>query len=164
MKTRLTLLALVSAFALMPVLHAAEDAAPKKMGPKAPPTELADKMEKLQGAFRKLRKVDPATKQAQIADASKNEDSLKQIAIMKEYATAAAKLEPALKAQKPTEEQAKFVAAFRDQMKGFLTDINQLEAAVKAGKNDEAAKLVEKLNDDQKKGHTDFQPPRRKKS
>lgn len=162
MKIRLPILALVSAFALMPVLRA-EDAAPRKMGPKEPQTELGDKMEKIQGAFRKLRKVDPASKQTQIADASKNEDSLKQIAIIKEYATASAKLEPALKAKKPVEEQAKFVAAFHDQMKNLLADIDKLEAAVKAGKNDEAAKLVETLNDDMKKGHTDFRPPPRKK-
>jgi len=133
-------------------------------GEKEPQTELGGKMEKIGGAFRKLRKVDPATKLAQIADPAKNEDSLKQIAIIKDNATAAAQLEPALKAKKPADEQEKFVAAFHDQMKNFLADIDSLEAAVKAGKNDEAAKLVDKLNDDQKKGHTDFRPPPKKRN
>jgi soluble cytochrome b562 len=131
---------------------------------KEPETELGKHMEKIGGAFRKLRKVDPATKLAQIADPAKNEDSLKQLAIIKDNATAAAKLEPALKARKPADEQAKFVAAYQEQMKHFLADVDSATAALKAGKNDEAAKLVNELKDDMDKGHKDFRPPPKKRN
>ena len=161
MKIRLLLCTL--ALAIAPGLLA-QAPGPMGGGDKEPQTELGGKMEKIGGAFRRLRKVDPATKLAQIADPAKNEDSLKQIAIIKDNATAAAQLEPALKAKKPTDEQAKFVDDFHTQMKNFLADIDKLEAAVKAGDNAAAAKLVETLNDDQKQGHKDFRPPPKRRN
>ena len=57
-------------------------------------------------------------------------------------------------------EQAKFVADFQTQMKNFIADIGKLEAALKAGDNDAATKLVDTLNADQRQGHTDFRPAR----
>ena len=161
---KIRLLLCTFALAVAPGLLLAQAPAPMGGGEKEEKTELGGKMEKINGAFRKLRKVDPATKLAQIADPSKNEDSLKQIAIIKENALAASKFEPALKAKKPADEQAKFVAAFQDQMKGFLADIDTLEAAVKAGKNDEAAKLIDKLKKDEDDGHHDFRPPPKKRN
>lgn len=155
MKIRLPILALVSALALMPVLQA-QDAMPKKMGPKEPQTELGDKMEKMQGAYRKLGR--------QIADATKNEDSLKLVAVMRENAEAALKLVPAFKAEQPADKQEKFMADYDAQMKSFIGDIGKLEAALKAGNNEEAANLLKTLKTDQTDGHKAFQKPRKKKA
>jgi len=118
-------------------------------------TELGSKMEKINGAYRKLGR--------QISDATKNDDSLKQIAIIKENADAAMKLEPALKAEKPAADQAKFVADYQAKMKGFIADVGKLETALKAGKNDEAATLMNTLKQDQKEGHTEFRKQQKKK-
>lgn len=163
MKIRLPLFALICALASLPGLRAEDAAAPKQMPDKDDQTELGSKMEKIGGAFRRLRKVDPATKLAQVADPAKNEDSLKQVAIIKENAIAASKLEPALKKDKPADQQEKFMTDYQAKMKSFLDDIDKLEAALKAGQNDEAAKLVNTLNTDQKEGHTDFRKKEKKK-
>ena len=121
---------------------------------KEPQTELGAKMEKIGGAFRALRR--------QISDASKNADSLTKVATIKENATAALKLEPALKATKPEGEQAKFVAAYQAKMKEFIANADKLEAALKANDNAAAAKLVEMLNDDQKEAHTSYKKAKKK--
>jgi len=151
MKIRLPIFALVSALALMPVLQA-QDAAPKKMGPKEPQTELGDKMEKMQGAYRRLGR--------QIADATKNEDSLKLVAVMRENAEAALKLVPAFKAEQPADKQEKFMADYNEQMKSLIGDIGKLETALKANNNDEAANVLKTLKTDMDDGHKEFRKPR----
>jgi soluble cytochrome b562 len=161
MKIRLLLCTL--ALAIAPGLLA-QAPGPMGGGEREPQTELGEKMDGIGKAFRALRKVDPATKLAPIADASKNESNLKLLATIKNNAVAASKLEPALKAKKPADEQAKFIAAYQDQMKNFIADIDSAIAAVTAGKNDEAAKILDKMNDDQKKGHTDFRPPPKRRN
>jgi len=111
-------------------------------------TELEVKMDELNGAYRKLGR--------QVSDASKNADSLKQVAIIKETATASMKLEPKMKAEIPAGEQAAFVANYQSKMKEFVADIGKLEAALKAGKNDEAANLMKTLKQSQEDGHKQF--------
>lgn len=147
MKIRFLLPTLTLALALPLGLRAAADDEPQ--------TELGSKMEKIGGAFRALRR--------EINDPAKNEDALKRVAIIKENAQAALKLEPALKTTKPADEQAKFVADFQEKMKNFLADVDKLEAALKAGDNAAAAKLIDTLNGDQKEGHKQFRPPPKKK-
>lgn len=124
-------------------------------GGKEPETELGKHMEKIGPAFRRLSK--------QIKDASKNEDSLKAVATIKENATAALKLEPAFKAKQPPAEQAKFVAAYQSKMKDFLGLVAKLEEALKANDNEKAAALCAQMNDTQKEGHKNFRPPQKKK-
>ena len=148
MKIRLLLATLVCAVMTVPGLRA-EDAR------KEAETELGAKMEKMGGAFRKLRR--------QVADASKNQDSLAQVAIIRENATAALKLEPAKKADLPAADQAKFVAAYRVEMKEFISLAGKLETALKAGNNEEAAKLCSAMGDEQKKGHKEFQKKKERK-
>ncbi len=111
-------------------------------------TELGAKMEKISGAFRKLRGALP--------DATKNDDSLAQVAIIKENATAALKLKPAKLADVPAADQAKFVADYQAEMNKLLDSINQLEAALKAGKNDDAQKIYQQMGQIQKDGHAEF--------
>src|SRR5258707_14380645 len=121
MKIRLLSATLICALAFVLGVRA-EDAAKKE-----DQTELGSKMEKISGAFRKLNR--------QISDATKNEDSLAQIAIIRENAEAGLKLEPAKKADLPADQQAKFVDDFHAKLKGFIADVGKLEAALKAGKN-----------------------------
>lgn len=118
-------------------------------------TELGDKMDKMGSAFRTLRR--------QAADASKNADSLAKVAVIKENAIASAKLEPAMKSDKPAAEQAKFVAAYQAKMKEFVALAEKLEAAFKANNNAEAEKLIGQMADAQKAGHKEFQKKKDKK-
>jgi soluble cytochrome b562 len=137
MKIRLVIASLVCALAAGPFLLAADAE-----------TELGKKMEKMGGAFRALRR--------QVADASKNADSLAKLATIKENAMASAKLEPAMKAEKPAAEQKKFVADYQAEMKKFIGQVEKVEAALKAGNNAEAEKLLASLGDAQKAGHKQF--------
>jgi soluble cytochrome b562 len=118
-------------------------------------TQLESKMDDLNAAYRKLGR--------QINDASKNADSLKQVAIIKEAANAALKLEPAKKAEIPAADQAKFVAAYQTKMKSFIGNIDKLEASLKAGKNAEAAELLKTLKQDQEEGHKEFRKDKKAK-
>lgn len=111
-------------------------------------TELGKKMSAFAKAFKALR--------LQVTDATKNESSLKLVATMRQNAEAAAKLEPAKKADIPAADQAKFQADYAAKMKSFIDDIAKLEDALKAGNNEEAKKLTDTLNNDQKEGHKEF--------
>ncbi len=141
MKIRSSLFALACALTLNFVTPAYVPAAEKE-------TELAGHMEKMSSAFRALRR--------QIKDSSKNADSLAKLAAIKEHSIASAKLEPELKSEKPAAEQAKFVSAYQAKMKDFIALVEKTEAALKAGKNEEADALVAQMADAQKKGHGDF--------
>ncbi len=144
MKIRLTLLTVVFALAAGLVARAAE-----------PETELGGKMEKIGGAFRALRR--------QVTDSTKNADSLAKLATIKEHAQASVKLEPAMKADKPAAEQAKFVADYQAEMKKFIELVGKVEAALKANNNEEAGKLLETMSADQKKAHKMFKKDDKKK-
>jgi len=145
MKIRILLLSLICAVATVPVVTAADK----------DETELGNHMDKMGGSFRKLKKAVP--------DAAQNAESLKLVAAMKKEAAAAMKLEPAWKADKPAAEQAKFAADYKAEMKEFNAKLDSLEAALKAGNNAEAAKIVDELGAAQKKGHKQFKKPDDKK-
>jgi len=149
MKIRNLLVTLVSILALATGAQAQDKAA------KATETELETKMDDLNAAYRKLGR--------EINDASKNADSLKQVAIIKAAANAALKLEPAKKNEIPAADQAKFVADYQAGMKQFIGNIDKLEAAVKAGKNAEAAELLKTLKHDQEEGHKQFRKDKKAK-
>src|SRR5215212_10090601 len=99
MKNRLLLLTAAFALAFGPAVRA-QDA--KKDEPE---TELGQKMEKISSAWRVAKR--------QLPDSSKNADTLAKLATVKENMTAATKLEPDLKKEKPAAEQAKFVADYQ---------------------------------------------------
>ena len=123
---------------------------------KATETELETKMDDINAAYRKLGR--------QIADPSKNADSLKQVAIMKAGATASLKLEPQKKGEIPATDQAKFVAAYQEGMKKLVAEVGKLEVALKAGKNDEAAGILKTLKQHQEEGHKEFRKDKKKKA
>lgn len=151
MKTRILLVSFFCALIAGPGLRAADRPARGEHAAGAGEhehTELGDHMEKMGHAFRQLNR--------QIADPAKNEDSLKQVAIIRQNAEAAAKLTPAKAADVPAADRAKFVAEYQEDMKRFLADVDKLEAALKAGNNQEAAPLVKTLKKDMDSGHKEF--------
>src|SRR5439155_21442369 len=119
-----------------------------------PETELGAKMDKISSAWRVVKR--------QINDASKNDDTLTKLASIKENMNAALKLEPALKAEKPAADQAKFVADYQGKMKDEIAKIDDLTALVKAGKNEEAAKMIGTIDQDQKDAHKQFKKGKKK--
>ena len=111
-------------------------------------TELTKKMDVMKGAFRTLRK--------QAGDVAKNADSLKQVAIMKECVAAAAKMEPLKLTEIPAADRPKMLEGYRHEIKELAEELDKLEAAFQAGRNDEAAKLVEGIIALQKEGHKEY--------
>lgn len=143
MKLRILLLSLICAAVTLPCARA-ED---KAKSADKDETELGGHMDKMGGAFRKLKR--------QLPDATKNDDSLKLVATIKAEAAESAKLTPAWKPEQKEKYQAK--------MKDFNAMVGKLEAALKAGKNDEAVKIAEELGAAQKEGHKEFKKPDDKK-
>jgi hypothetical protein len=148
MKNRLLFLTAVFALAFAPAVRAQDS---KKDEPE---TELGAKMEKISSAWRIAKR--------QLPDSSKNADTLAKLATVKEHMTASLKLEPEIKKSKPAAEQAKFVADYQAKMKEEIKKIDEVIALVKAGKNDEAAKLVAIVDQDQKDAHKQFKKAKKK--
>ena len=144
MKIRALLLTLVCVLITSSGVSAAE-----------PETELGGKMDNIGKAFRVLRK--------QIADSSKNADSLAKVAAIRQNAEAALKLEPALKKEKPAGEQKKFVADYRADLKKFVALCGEIEVALKANDNAKAEKLCAAMGDASKAGHKSYKKEDKKK-
>ena len=98
----------------------------------------------------------------QIADATKNEDSLKQVAIIKDATAAALKLEPAKEKDLPAADQAKFVADYQSKMKDFIATVGKLEDALKANDNVTAAAIVKDMKTQEDSDHSDFRKKKKK--
>ena len=111
-------------------------------------TELDEKMETMNKAFRKLRR--------QIADAASNASSLELVADLRKAAEESVSLIPSRAEKVPEAEREKFTAAYAEKMKEFVAEVDKLKAALEAGKNDEAATLLAKLGSLQKSGHREF--------
>lgn len=137
MKIRILLLTLACALVSVPAINAADK----------DETELGNQMDKMGGAFRKLKKS--------VADASQNAESLKLVATIKAAAVASTKEKPAWHPDDAPKFQAK--------MKEFTTKVEKLEAALKANDNATAAKICEELGAAQKEGHKEFKKPDQKK-
>lgn len=123
-------------------------AAPSLRADREPETPLGEQMDVISKSFRALRK--------QIADPAQNENSLTLVAKLHDAAVEALKFEPAKTKDLPEAERAKFVENYRAGMKQFIATADQLSAALKAGKNDQAKELLGKLNSEQKEGHKEF--------
>jgi soluble cytochrome b562 len=150
MKIRILLIAVFALFTTTLSLSADES----KTHPKEE-TELEGKMDTMAGAWRKVKR--------QVADASKNAESLELVATIRTAAEEAAKLTPAMAADVPAGDRAKFVADYQAGIKRLVVELGKLEAALKAGNNDEAAKLVADIGALQKAGHKQFKRPDEKK-
>jgi len=150
MKLRLLLLAL--AVAIVPVsLPAADAPKPPAAKPERPETELEKTMSKMGKAWREVRK---AARAGQLTPATAT-----LVATVRANAEAAAKLTPMLEKEKPAAEQAKFHAAYLAQLKKLTASLEKLEAALTAGDNATAGRLVGEVTDVMKSGHQDFRKP-----
>lgn len=156
MKSTLRLFATLTVIAAGSIAFAADPApaAPAAPAPakeakeKKEDTELTKNMDKINAAWRKLRK--------QAGDATKNAESLELLATMRQYATAGAKLEPLKVSEIPEADRAKMKEGFKAHMKDFIDGLGKLEEAFKAGNNEEAAKIVQSLGAMQKEGHKEY--------
>lgn len=119
-------------------------------------TELGDKMEKANAAWRKLRR--------DLSDPAKNADSLAQVAAMKSALLGADKLQPEKEADLPAADRARFQADFAASMKKLGETFDRLEAALKANDNEQAGRIYKELGELQKEAHHAFRrpPPERK--
>lgn len=113
-------------------------------------TPLAKEMKTIGKSLRTLKR--------QIDDASKKDDNLALIATAKKGIAASLELEPAKTKDVPAGEKAAYLDKYKAQMKDVVKTFDDLEAAVKAGKTDDAKKIFEKLSDEKEKGHKDFNP------
>lgn len=111
-------------------------------------TELGEKMSEISKAFKKLR--------SQVADTTKNDESLMLVASIRENTFASLGLVPEKAADLPEADRARFKADFTSKMKSLLTEVDKLEAAFKSGNNEEAKSLLETLGNAQKEGHKEF--------
>lgn len=93
---------------------------------------------------------------AQVADPSKNASTLEQVAIFQTNATEAMTFKPEKMAQVAEGEQEKFVMDFQEGIKGLLVTVDSLKVAVEAGRNTDAAAIVEAMKAYQREKHPVF--------
>ena len=113
-------------------------------------TELGDKMKAL-GKNLKLVK-------AQIADPAKQQSTVGLLESAKTNAEAAKKLTPSRTKEVPEADRAKFLSGYQAQIGKLVDDLGKIEAAVKAGKYDDAKKLFADLGTVKREGHEKFAP------
>ncbi len=122
--------------------------------PDKPESELEKTMSKMNKAWRAVRK---AARDGKLTPATAD-----LVATVRTGAEAAAKLTPALEAEQPAAEQAKFQADYQAQMKKLIDTPTKLEAALTANDTAGATKLVGDVGDLMKGGHKEFKKPEKK--
>jgi len=110
---------------------------------------LAVHMKAINRGFRELRR--------QLDDPERTQANLALIAEIKEQVKGARKEEPSKTSGLPESERGPFLEAFRTLLDEVVSTLDELEIAVKANKSEEASALVNKLNEQKKKGHNKFQ-------
>ncbi len=161
MKFRPALALLLALSAASPILSGADAPA----GPPAPgavpspgkddekKTELETRMERMGKAFRKLKK--------QVADPAQNASSLQLLATMQEAAKEAIDLTPAKAADIPGDQRAKFMDDFKAGIRGMQDEFAKLADALTAGRNGDAARIVDDIDALEKKDHKQFKKPKK---
>lgn len=96
----------------------------------------------------------------QVADASKNADSLKLVATLLKESVAAKSAVPPLITALPEAEQAAKLAAYQKEMNELIRQELDLEEQLLAGDNTKAAATVAAIGATQAEGHRDFRPAR----
>lgn len=154
MKLRPLLCTLPLVFALAAPLASAQDAQPAGPPPQnhRPKSVLEKDMDAINHAVRALKK--------QISDSSQNADSLQLVARIHAAAESALNETPPYAKEQPPADQPKFIADYHAAMKAFIGDVDNLAAALKAGDNASAAKLLAQLGQDEHKDHKQFRKPR----
>ncbi len=113
-------------------------------------TPLAKEMSAMNKSYRTLKK--------QIGDASKKDDNIALLEGMKKGLDKAATLEPIKTKDVKPADKAAYLAKYKDELVALGKTYDEIEAAVKADKPDEAKKLFDKVSDQKEKGHKDFAP------
>lgn len=111
-------------------------------------TPLGQRMSAMNAALRQIT--------AQVADPSKNASTLEQVVIFQTKATEALTFKPEKTAQVAEGEQEQFVADFQSGIKALLVQVDSLKVAVEAGRNEDAAKLVDAMKEWQREKHSVF--------
>jgi soluble cytochrome b562 len=111
-------------------------------------TPLQKEMESIEKEMKNLRRT--------LRKAEQKDDSLKSVASIKASATKCKDLVPAMAKTVPEAQREKFVADFRKSMDEFIGEVDKLEAAVKAGKTDDALEIHKHLKDLEDAGHEKF--------
>lgn len=111
-------------------------------------TELAKQMEVIEDARKALRKS--------LKNPEANTESAATLAEMRKAAVACRELVPAMAANMPEAERAKFVEAYQKDMDLFIKAVDELGEAIKAGKNEEAQDLLKALGDHEDEGHEKY--------
>ena len=111
-------------------------------------TPLAQEMKTMNKNLRTLKK--------QVANASLKDANLKLIAEIKKTIAASMKLEPAKTKDVPAAEKAAYIEKYKQQMTDLAKTYDEIEAAIKSGKTEDAQKAMEKLGEQKEKGHKDF--------
>jgi Cytochrome b562 len=96
------------------------------------------------------------TLKRQVADSAKKSENLELLAGIKKSLAASEKLEPAKTKDIPAGEKAAYIEKYKKQMADLGKSFDEVEAAVKADKPDDAKKAFEKLSEQKEKGHKDF--------
>ena len=147
-------------FLSVAVVHAQDAATPAPAAPadasaapapKPEKTPLAKDMDKINRAFRALRK--------QINDATQNDSTLTLLATIHDSATAASKETPAKAADLPDADQAKFNSDFQSKMQEFITAVDKVTADIKGGDNATAATDLKALAALERDDHKQFRKP-----
>lgn len=113
-------------------------------------TELAKEMKAMNKSLRTLKR--------QAADPAKKEDNLALLTLIKKSMENSHKLEPMKTKDVPPAEKEAYLAKYHEQMRELTKSFDELEAALKADKADEAKKILDKLQQQKEKGHKDFAP------
>ncbi len=146
---------LIPLLALTIILPAALLAAPEGPKPKSDHhhdhTELGEAMDKMNAAWRKLRR--------QASDATQNAVSLELLATIQAAAKKSLDYTPDLAKDIPADKRAKFIEGYQTKMKEMIASLEKLGALFKAGDNVGAAELITKISARQKEGHKEYKRP-----
>ena len=112
-------------------------------------TPLAKEMDKFN---KSMKAINRAAKEGTIS-----KDLTAKVDDAKAAAEAAVKLEPEKTKDIPAGEKAKFLADYKAAMQETIKTLDELKAAIEAGKTEDVTKSLEKLNSQKKDGHKKFQ-------
>jgi soluble cytochrome b562 len=111
-------------------------------------TPLQKHMEAMETEMKSLRKS--------LKKSEETAASLKSIENLKKESQACVALIPDMAKSVPEAERAAFTAGYKKMMEEFLAEVDKLETAVKAGKNEEAVEIHKKLKKMEDKGHEKY--------
>ena len=140
--------ALLAGVVLVAPAAAAQDKEEGQSTVKDLDTELAKQMEIIDEGIKKLRRT--------LRKAESNAESLEWIDKIEKAAVKSKDLTPAMAAKIPEAERAKWVENYKKDMDATIKTMDQLAAAVKAGKNDEAQKIYQTIKKQEDKGHEKY--------